>query len=56
MYFVMRKKRTDKYKMGNNETERVYEDLSFTNPCAKDSVEMNSNPAYAQEVMESHYI
>ena len=51
MYFVMRGKTSDKYKTENNEAERVYADLTFTNPCAKDSVEMTSNPAYAQGVM-----
>ena len=49
MYFVMRRKRTDKYKMGSSEAEIVYQDPSYANP--KDSVEMTSNPAYVQVVM-----
>ena len=51
MYFIMRGKTTDKYKMGNNEAERVYEDPSYANQSAKDSVEMTSNPAYEKVVM-----
>ena len=33
--------------------KELYDDLTFTNSmaCAKDSVEMTSNPAYAQEIM-----